>query len=150
MSTAWNATATVRQPVQRAKAYASLRCSTLAPPRTHVNALRTSTVVAPSLVLMARAWLSPGFGSRGGENGNTHAGSPMGAGWAAACGAGAGAGGGSGAGSGSGAAAGGAAAGGSSSGPIMWGSQGKSGVKLPPPGRSGRRTAGGAVPAGAG
>src|SRR5215212_7195568 len=136
MSTAWNATATVRQPVQRAKAYASLRCSTLAPPRTHVNALRTSTVVAPSLVLMARAWLSPGFGSRGGENGNSHAGSTSGAGSAAACGGGAGSGGGSGADSGSGAAGGGSGSSGS-------GSKGERGARLAGPRGSGRGAAGG-------
>src|SRR5215212_7387741 len=116
MSTAWNATATVRQPVQRAKAYASLRCSTLAPPRTHTNALRTSTFVAPSSVLTARAWLSPGFGSRGGENGKSHAGSTSGV----ACGAGSG-GNGSGAGSGSSSVAGGGTAGGGSVAACGWG-----------------------------
>src|SRR5215211_1885399 len=121
MSTTWNATATLRQAVQRAYAYASLRWSTLAPSRIHRNALRTSTSVAPSRVLMTRAWLSPGFGSRGGSYGKSHAdsaGAGAGAGSGAAAGAaadaGAGSGGGSGSDSGSGAAAGGGAAAGSS------------------------------------
>src|SRR5215218_6877646 len=112
MSTTWNATATLRQAVQRAYAYASLRWSTLAPSRIHRNALRTSTSVAPSRVLMTRAWLSPGFGSRGGSYGKSH---PDSAGAAAGAGSGAGAASGAAAGaSAAGAAAGGAAAAGSS------------------------------------
>src|SRR5215218_57379 len=166
MSTTWNATATLRQAVQRAYAYASLRWSTLAPSRIHRNALRTSTSVAPSRVLMTRAWLSPGFGSRGGSYGKSHADS-AGAGSAAA-GAGAGSGGGSGSDSGSGAAAGGAAAAGSSgsgfdsgsgaavgggaaegnSGSMRLGSR-ECGVRLPVRGRSGTGAAGGAAPGGA-
>src|SRR5215217_7319304 len=117
MSTTWNATATLRQAVQRAYAYASLRWSTLAPSPIHRNALRTSTSVAPSRVLMTRAWLSPGFGSRGGSYGKSHpdsAGAGAGSGSGAGSGTGAASGGGSGSDSGSGTAVRGAAAGGGS------------------------------------
>src|SRR5829696_394599 len=149
MSTTWNATATLRQAVQRAYAYASLRWSTLAPSRIHRNALRTSTSVAPSRVLMTRAWLSPGFGSRGGSYGKSHADSAGAGAGAGSAAAGAAAGGSSGSGfdSGSGAAVGGGAAEGNS-GSMRLGSR-ECGVRLPVRGRSGTGTAGGAAPGGA-
>src|SRR5688500_1831924 len=70
--TTWNATATLAQLVQLVKAYASLVLRTGFSSVTQTREMATSYSTVPSTVLTASAWLSPGPGASGSENGKTH------------------------------------------------------------------------------